>query len=646
MPVTSPGLTVAAAACLLAAAVLVQPQSGRAEAKVVSGPNILTYHYDNLRTGWNQAETQLTPATVASANFGLLAQVALDEQVDAQPLYVSNQAISGHGKHNVVYVATENNSIYAIDAATGTVLLQQNYGMPVPISALPGGCNNNSNNIGINSTPVIDPSTNTLYAVTYTYENNVQTFRIHAIDLTTLQDQVPSVVVSGTAAYKNGKTATFNAASQRQRPGLVETGGNIYAGFGSFCDIGANTSRGWVLGWNTGTLAPLPVSRLMDQRQVDQDQFYLTSVWMSGYGIAADDAGSLYFITGNSDYNGKSYGNPFNLDESVVRLSTDLTTVQDFFTPRSGPNGWSSFDQVDNDFGSAGVLLLPPQSGSVPNLAVAAGKGGPLYLMNRDSLGGLVNAKSELGSYTNWGCWCGQSYFVGSDGVGRVVQSNGYEVIVYKVQTSPKLALLQESVSPGLNDDQDPGFFTTISSNGTTADTAVIWAATRPSASNADSLGVYLQAIDPANGSAVIFAADAGDWPFAGNANANVVPVTANGHVFVATYQNLSIYGLAPVAAHKVFQRVKAPPMPAFPGVQHEIRGIVSAVEGDMMTLRERDGTVVQVDIAAARRAGNVAASAPGHAVLVRGDDGRNGTLEARFVLHQKNAQVYWPADR
>ena len=620
-----------------------------AAASAASATNVTTYHVDALRTGWNQAETVLNPSSVATSNFGLLSQTPLDEQVDAQPLFVAGQTIQGQGTYDVVYVATENNTIYAIDANSGNVLLSQNYGEAVPISALPGGCNNNSNNMGINSTPVIDTAAGLLYVMTYTYEHHIPTFRMHAVSLSTLQDTISPPAVSAASTYKNGKPISFLSANNRQRAALLEANGNIYAGFASWCDINSNVSRGWVLGWNTGTLAPLPAAKLMNQKSRTPDEFFLTSVWMSGYGIAADATGSLFFITGNTDYDGRQYNSTYNLAESVVKLSPDLTTVQSFFTPNGGPNGWQNFDRDDTDFGAAGALLLPDQPGAYTHLAIAAGKGGPMYLLNRDSLGGLGKASVTLGTYENGGCWCGQSYYTGSDGIGRVVASTGYNVRVWRVQTSAsaKPTLVLESQSQGFNDDQDPGFFTSVSSNGTTADSAVIWAVTRPSYGNADPQGVYLVALDPANRQQVLYSAEAGTWPFAGNANANLVPVAANGHVFVASYGNLSIFGLAGPKAHKVAFHAPPAPVPAlYPGVSHELHGMVTAITATTMTLRTRTGSVVQVDVAAAKAAGNLAPPAVGHAALVRGNYDAHGTLVAKFVVHQKDNVGLWGSDR
>ncbi len=605
-----------------------------------------TYHYDDYRTGWNPAETVLTPAVVGSGAFGLVQQVALDEQVDAQPLFLGGEMIAGQGVHDVVYVATENDTVYAIDAATGAVLLKNTLGAAVPVTALPGECGNNSNNMGINSTPVIDRTAGLMYLITYTYENAVPVFRLHALSLATLQDTVPPVAVSGASSYKNGTPVNFVSANNRQRAALLETGGTIYAGFASWCDINANVSRGWVLGWNAATLSALPVSQLFNRRPKSPDTFFLSSVWMSGYGIASDDNGSVFVVTGNSDYSGTTYNKTTNLAESVVKLSADLTTVEDFYTP-TGVDGWAPLDRGDQDFGSAGVLLLPPQAGTYPNLAVAAGKTGPMYLLNRDHLGGLGTHAVTLGAYPNDGCWCGQSYYVGSDGVGRVVESTGDTIRVWKIVTGPKPKpqLVLESTSPGLNSGQDPGFFTSISSNGTQAGTAVIWAVARPV--DLDPANVTLQAFDPANGSAAVFSAVAGSWPFACCANANLVPVVGHGHVFVASYGTLSIFGtLPPGARHVAFRAPAVRPRFVSGGSAHALHGTVTAIDGTRLTLRLRTGTPVTVDFKAAEAAFHVAAPSVGHASLVRGAYAHDGVLVAAYVLHLKDSPALWLPDR
>ena len=501
---------------------------------------VTTYHYDNYRTGWNQAESVLTPANVVKGKFGLLHSVPLDDQVDAQPLVVPGVIITAgsfQGAHDVAYVATEGNTVYAIDVHSGTVLLNPNFG---PAVSYPLGCGNNGPRVGINSTPVIDSNSNTLYVMIYTQDKSGPAYRLHALDLGSLTDKIAPQVVTASHTLSNGTTFNFNARYQRQRPGLLLANGSIYAGFGSFCDFAGNLSRGWLLGWTAGTLTPFPSNQLLDQQATDQDSFFLSSIWMSGYGLATDDAGNILFVTGNSDPN--TYDGITNIQESVVKISPTLTTVLDVFTPMNQVG----LDQGDTDFGSGGALVLPDQPGSIPHLAVASGKDGNLFLMNEDNLGGYSPTKNNvLGTYSAGECWCGHSYYVDPvDGVGRVVSSGGHKVQVWKILTSPQVALTQLEVSGGIGGDQDGGFFTTISSNGTA--NPIIWALNRPL--NTGKNPVDLFAYNPDGGKKkttikLLYKSKAGFWPNLGG-NSNLVPVVANGEVFVASNKVLEIFGL------------------------------------------------------------------------------------------------------
>ncbi len=498
---------------------------------------ISTYHYDNYRTGWNQQETVLTPANVSSSSFGLLQTVALDDQVDGQPLVAPGVDITAgnyKGKHDVVYVATEGNTVYAMDAMSGTVLLSTNLGKPV---RYPLGCNNNGPNVGINSTPVIDTSSNTLYVMVYTHDATGPAYRIHALDLGSLTDKVAPQVVAASHTLTDGTTFKFNATYQRQRSALLLANGNVYAGFGSFCDIGANLSRGWLLGWSAGSLTPMPANQVLDIQATSPFDFFLSSVWMSGYGPAVDDSGNIVFVTGNSDVSGTTYDGVTNLQESVVKVSPNLTTVLDIFTP----SNQAALDAADTDFGSGGVMVLPDQAGSIPHLAVAAGKNGSMFFMNEDHLGGYSTIKNNvLGTYQAGGCWCGPSYFVGPGGP-QVVSSGGHTVKVWRVATSPSPSLVPVASSPSIGGGQHPGFFTTISSNGTS--NAIVWALSHPVSRAQPS--IYLYAFNPNSGKTMtqLFKGASGTWP-AYNGNSNLVPVVANGRVFVASSKQLQIFGL------------------------------------------------------------------------------------------------------
>ena len=504
--------------------------------------SVTTYHYDNYRTGWNSSETILTPANVASASFGLLGTVALDDQVDAQPLLVPNVDITTgtrQGKHDVMYVVTGNDTVYAIGATAGDVLLQQSLGTPV---RWPIGCHQNGPNVGITSTPVIDLANNTLYVMAYTQDATGPTYRLHALDLGSLTDKITPQIVSASHTLTNGTKFVFNATYERQRPGLLLANGNIYAGFGSFCDMAADVSRGWLLGWNATTLAPLSANQVLDTQPTSPNTFFLSSIWMSGYGLAADESGNVVFATGNSDPSGTTYDGVSNIQESVVKVSSELSTVVDRFTPSDE----STLDQQDWDLGSGGVLVLPDQSGSKPHLAVAAGKDGNMYLMNEDHLGGYSTTKNNvLGTYEIGGCLCGESYFVDpKDGAARVVSSGARTLILWRLNTSPTPLLSKVSNSPLIVNGQGQGFFTSVSSNGKT--NPIIWAVSRPASATSKDISLY--AFNPdTSGSTMtkLFQGIAGTWPYFG-AHSNLVPIVANGRVYVASYKQLQIFGLKP----------------------------------------------------------------------------------------------------
>jgi hypothetical protein len=460
--------------------------------------DVTTYHYDAQRTGLNNSETTLTQATVNSSAFHRLQAVPLPTQVDAQPLVMSAATLASWGyagtfPHDVAYVADEANNIFAIDSTTGAILVQKNYGTPVSIQNLPGQCGNNANTVGINSTPVIDPANKVMYFITYTWESSTAVYRIHEINLQTLSEAIPSVVIKASGKLSDGSTYSLIPGTQRQRPALLLANGNIYAGFGSFCDANDATTRGWLLGWQTGSLTPLAAAQLNQQQTAAQSTnnpfgesgpFFLSSVWMSGYGPAADSSGNIYFMTGNSD---GILAN--NLPDSVVRMPPKLSSVTDYFTPAN----FASLDAEDADRGSGGVMVVPPASNG-PQFAVSQGKDGRLFLHNlAANLGGFVANGPDVPSSVNAGlCWCGPAYYMGSDGKQRVVSTGGTQAQTWFVPASATGTLAAEASSPELPslDGQDPGFMATVSSNGTAAGSAVIWGLSRSS----DGL-IFLQAL-------------------------------------------------------------------------------------------------------------------------------------------------------
>ena len=332
--------------------------------------NVLTNKMDNARTGQNTSETLLSISNVNSAQFGKLFASAVDGYIQAQPLYMSALSVNG-STHNVVFVATLHNSVYAFDADSGTQLWQINLGPTVPSTI--EGCSGVTgfNEIGILSTPVIDPTTNTLYVTAKTYVGNIAAYSLHALDVTTgLEKFGAPVDISATVG-----TLTFSALKHIQRPGLLLSNGTLYLAFGSNgCDFNA---RGWLYAYSATNLQQLAVMVMQP------DNSYGSSIWQGGVGPAADDAGNIYLSTANGVFN---FG-AFDLGDSVLKLSlgSGAFAVNDTFTP---------FDQAnmaanDLDLGSGGVTLLPTQSGtSQKNLLVTSAKDQDIYLINRDNLGG------------------------------------------------------------------------------------------------------------------------------------------------------------------------------------------------------------------------------------------------------------------
>jgi outer membrane protein assembly factor BamB len=660
--------------------------------------DVSTYHYDALRTGWNNQETTLTPAAVKSVGgptgtgrgFRLLKNVPLDERVNAQPLLITNQSISNVGVHDVVYVVTANNTVYAIDATTGALLKTRNFGQPV------AGCGPSGKSIlGILSTPVIDRQAQVMYLVTETLEDGdvVATevdpvdpknprrdridppqidvrnplpgrgplipripfgkhpeYKIHAIDLSTLADKLTPRVVSGLHQLTDGQYYKFSSLNSRQRPALVYANGSIYAAFSAACEMG-DRSRGWLLGWDAAHLFPLPGNELIPSgfltNSLEPYPFppppgwwgYMSGIWMSGFGVAADASGNLFFVTGNSGAN--TYGKdpplgdgarPYNFANSVMKVSGDLTRVIDYFAPADV----NTRDENDADFGSGGVLLMPDQTGSKPRLAVAAGKpwipnsSAEMFLLDRDNLGGY--APPRPGNNVLWygligPCLCGPSYFVGSDSTPRIVSSGGTELIIWKVQTDPAPALVQEHAAvmdPNVGPLSGSGFFTSVSSNGLTPDTAVIWAV--------HDQPPRLYAFNAATGTQI------GSWPAGswghGLGIYTIVPVVANGKVYVASDHQLSIFGLGPR------------PLPHFPVSQFSpsrrpisqnpnvVEGEVRAMHGSRITMATSAGREIQVDVSNAVENHLSIPFAVGNRITVDGRRDKNGIVQAYIITY------------
>jgi|CZKS01.1.fsa_nt_gi uncharacterized protein (TIGR03437 family) len=351
--------------------------------------NVLTYHNDLSRTGQNLNETILTPSSLRAGEFGPLFSYPVDGQIYGQPLYMWGLNIAGKGIHNVVFVATEHDSVYAFDADSNTgpnaaPLWQASFINPAAgITSVPSGilgCQAIAPEVGITSTPVIDPNTGTLYVVAMTLDDFGQTYvhRLHALDVATGEEKPGSPVAIEASASGTGDgntTVTFKPGLYKERAGLLLLNGVVYTAWSSHCDSGSY--HGWVIGYDAKTLERVAV-------YTSTPNWEAGAIWQSGAAPAADANGNIYIVTGNGTFDANRGG--ADLGDSVIKLSTGTgLTVADYFTPFNA----ALLDVTDVDLGSSGALLLPDSAGTPqhPHLLVTGGKEGRVYMLDRDLLG-------------------------------------------------------------------------------------------------------------------------------------------------------------------------------------------------------------------------------------------------------------------
>jgi hypothetical protein len=524
--------------------------------------NVTTYHNDNARTGQNTQEAILTPANVNSSQFGKLFSVSVDGWVYAQPLYLSNVTISG-GTHNVLYVATEHDSLYAIDADSGTIYWQISLipsGGSTVNSSTDLGCGDLVPEVGITGTPVIDPTTGTIYLVAKSKVNGSLVQYLHAIDVATSAEKFSGPVlieatVPGTASDGNGTTVSFNPHFENQRAGLLLENGHVVIGWSSHCDI--SPWHGWIMSYSASTLA--------------QEAAFNTSadgsangVWMSGGGLAADANGNIFFATGNGTWNGTTdYG------DSIVKLgppSGGSFPVLDYFTPYNQ----SSLAGGDTDVASGGLVLLPNLS-SGQQLLTQMGKEGKMYVIDRNNMGKYCvndnppcngsdpNIVQEIPGATAgvWGTpayWNGSVYWGGgSDGGGP----DNLKAFSFNANNSGLISTSPTSESAKAFSFSAPS--PTISANGNT--NGILWGLDDSAFGSTCSGGSNCQVLygyDATNLANMLYnssqAANNRDVP--GGAVKFATPIVANGKVYVGSQLKVSAYGAistTPTAAIPTF---------------------------------------------------------------------------------------------
>jgi len=509
---------------LLLSAILPSPGSAQV--------SLLTSRGDNTRSGANTNETLLTPTNVSENSFGHLFSAPVDYQVLAQPLYVPQVNIPGQRTHNVVYVVTQADSVYAFDADNGSQLWYASMtmgGTPATVASktLPCGTDQGFSEEGIVGTPVIDLTTNTIYLVAKSVINGTVTHYLHALDITTGNEQTSlgsPVLIAASSVSKKGHLTTFNSLHQKNRPGLLLLNGVIYLGFGS---NGCNDSNsGWILAYNASN-----VQQQLGAFNTSPD-IGLTSIWQTGNGLAADEFGNLFVATaesGNYDVpsGGQSYSN------SVLKITPPQITSPptpwnsyepaDFFTP----SNVAYLNQNDLDVSSVGALVLPDQNGPYPHEVIASGKSKTVYVLDRDSMGMYVAGDSqiiqELDLTAPGLLMCSPAYWNGM----VYFSPDGSPLQVFQLSSSTLVPYAQSAQA--LVGSHSPS----ISANGNT--NGIVWVFDNS----------ILRAFDAVSLKQLYTAGsqDKLPYPLAHFATQTVV----NGKLYIATQQSLEVYGLLPL---------------------------------------------------------------------------------------------------
>ncbi|HWZ84334.1 MAG TPA: hypothetical protein VNW47_17025 [Terriglobales bacterium] len=482
---------------------------------------------DNHRTSSNTSETVLAPGNVNKDDFGRLFSYPIDSLAQAQPLFVPNVTIPGKGVHNVVYVVTMGDSVYAFDADSNggdnaSPLWQVNFTDPAHgITSASGGnlpCAAEDGFVeeGIVSTPAIDVTpdvvSSTMYLVAKTVENGTVVHKLHALNLTTGQEKFGGpTVIRATSTSNLGHVTVFNSLHQKNRPGVLLMNGTVYLGFGSNGCNDGNT--GWVLAYDAATL------QQTGSFNTNPDHG-LTSIWQSGGGLAGDDAGNVFPLTSEGKFDVDTGGQGYT--EAALKLSGPSLTLTDFFIP------WevAFINAHDLDLSGGSPLLLPDQDGPFPHVLVAAGKQGTIYVLNRDSMGGFGTSDSQIIQEMSGvigqirggpAYWNGRVYFAPKgDQLKAFSVSNGMLSSAPVLQTSARVT--------GAHTPQ-------ISANGNS--NGIVWVL------NGGGLFAY-----DATTLSVLYTSKqaAGDaLPPVGHFATQTV---ANGHVYIATQTSLEVYGL------------------------------------------------------------------------------------------------------
>jgi hypothetical protein len=659
-----------------------------------SADDVTTNHFDAYRTGWDPQEQVLRASNVTPQTFGPVGSVSVDGSVDAQPLVVTKVDVPSNGVHDLLIVATANDSVYAFDAESGALIWQRSLlgnGERSLNNNDVAGCEDTVPNIGIMGTPVIDRSSNAIYVDAQTYSSSANAYfhRVHALSLTSGVDLVTPVAVTGSA--KSGQY--FSPQYQRQRAGLVLANGIVYVAFASFCDTVPSIQNspvvGWLFGFNASTLAPISSGDFFSTSNLD-------SIWQGGVAPAVDAQGNLFFTTGNGPYDGTS-----NFGMSLLKAGPALNILDSFTTKNQVAES-----NADLDLSSGGVMLLPDQTGSLPHIALQESKVPVLRAFNRDRLGGYSGGPSDAeGTVADayltscdptvavscadsspnqaqaGGLWGGIAYYVGPKAQQYVVAADNYSyahTFAFSGSSGVSLKLAAQSTVALPN---EGGATPVVSSNGVLPETAIVWLIDR------NEPNFNFEAYD-ASTMSLIYSANGGQWNSPA-ADSMLVPTVANGRVYVGSQVlnsnddliggKVTIYGLlgsaspaavgvqarpavhairlaGPVvfgpgsrfgASHSNFM----PIVHAFPAAEptaHHLYATLLRRLGDTMLVRTRNGRYVVVDarnaIAHNFISGDVRA---GKMCMITTNDLPSAPrVRAVGIFHVRRALVGLPADR
>lgn len=510
--------------------------------------SVLTQHNDNSRIGWNANETALTTSNVNAQQFGEVFTLAVDDQVYAQPLVAGHVSI-GDGVHNVVLIATVNNTVYAYDGDDGTLYWQKSFtapGMRPPTNVdMTGACNGSytdfSGHIGIVGTPVIDAGTGTMYFVARSTTGIDFVQYLHAVNIVDGSEKAGSPTKITALSNGNGDGSfngliNFDPQRQNQRQGLTLLNGIVYVSFSSHCDWGP--FHGWILGYDASS---------MQQRVVynDTPNGYAGGMWESGAGMAADATGNLYVVTGNGTVG--DAGDPTNLTNrgsSALKLTPTGSTlrVASYFTPYN----YQFLNDNDLDYGGMGAFLIPNTA-----LYLTGGKDGNLYLLNKDDMGGYLPSSNQVQQVVptsaNANMHGQAAYYKGSSQEFVYVWSENDPLRAIPFDRSTNLLGAQNQVVSFISGPTgQSGAVLSVSSNGSQDGTGILWASYAYSgdAEHTVSPGI-LRAFDANDITRELWNNQQTPGDVRGSYAKFAAPTIANGHVYLPTFSNrVVVYGL------------------------------------------------------------------------------------------------------